>query len=307
MTFGSPVLLLTLLVVPASLALLIVVNRRPARSAVTYTNVDLLAGIVTGERRWRYWLPAALLLLALATAAAAAARPHARWTSVERHSSVVLLVDVSGSMSARDVEPTRLEAAVTAMRTFLDRVPKSVDVGLVQFSTEAEVLERPSADRSLVRESLNYLFPEAGTAIGDAIASSVRLVRGKGAIVLLSDGKQTQGVITPSAGAAKAKAAGVPVDTVALGTMHGVLGYGPFARRVAPDGPLMKKIARTTGGRTATAHDSKELTAFYRTVGSSLSTEKRTRDIASWFAVAAAVLLAGAVLLGRVFSAAFER
>jgi Ca-activated chloride channel family protein len=304
MTFGSPVLLLTLLVVPASLALLIIVNRRPARSAVTYTNVDLLAGLVTRERRWRYWLPAALLLLALATAAAAAARPHARWTSVERHSSVVLLVDVSGSMSARDVEPTRLEAAVTAMRTFLDRVPKSVDVGLVQFSTEAEVLERPGADRSLVRESLNYLFPEAGTAIGDAIARSVRLVRGKGAIVLLSDGKQTNGTLGPLEGAARARANGVRIYTISLGTRRGALFQAGHFDPVPPDSALMRSIAKATGGRTFKATSAAAVGSIYANLGGTIARKTKQHEVTSWFACGAAALLLGAVGLGRLWGSA---
>src|SRR5207248_3512602 len=127
----------------------------------------------------------ALLVLALVAAAAATARPEARFTMVEKHSTVVLLVDVSGSMSARDVEPTRLDAAAAAMRDFLDRVPPSVNVGLVQFSLDPEVLEPATADRGLVRESLDYLFPEAGTAIGDALAKTVSIVPARSAIVLL--------------------------------------------------------------------------------------------------------------------------
>src|SRR5262249_46816503 len=163
-------LLLTLLVVPALLGWLAVIRRRAGRDAVAFTNVDLLAGVARSRRSRRTLVPVALLALAAAAAATASARPRARFTTVDRHSTAALLVDVSGSMSARDVEPTRLDAAAAAMRDFVDRVPKSVDVGLVEFSLEAEVLERPSADRELVRESLGYLFPEAGTAIGDALA-----------------------------------------------------------------------------------------------------------------------------------------
>ena len=164
-------------------------------------------------------------------------------------------------------------------------------------------------------------MPDSGTAIGAGLVTAVAVAKSSlardgvivasghrlpAAIVLLSDGKQTQGVISPMSGALRAKRAGIPVDTVALGTSHGVLGYGPFAKRVAPDAPLMRKIAKASGGTTATAHDSKQLAAFYQQVRGSFGTQMRTRDIASWFAAAAALLLAAAVGLGRLFAGSLD-
>src|SRR5437016_5800025 len=111
MSFASPLWLPGLLVVPlllGFLAFLAFNSRRASRNAVAYTNLELLAELAATRRSWRRVVPVVLLVLALATAAAATARPRARFTSTDRHSSVVLLVDVSGSMSARDVEPTRL-------------------------------------------------------------------------------------------------------------------------------------------------------------------------------------------------------
>ena len=301
MSFGSPSLLATLLVVPALLLIAVLVGRRATRHAVAFTNVDLLAGFAPARRRWRRLIPAVLLLLALATAAAATARPQARFTSLEKHSTVILLVDVSGSMSARDVEPTRLDAAAAAMRTFLDHVPKSVDVGLVQFSFEPEVLEPPTADRELVRESLGYLFPEAGTAIGDALAHTVPLVHGKGAIVLLSDGKQNHGRLSALQGAARARARGVRVDTIALGTPNGALFEAGRLDPVPPDPPLMRAIARATGGHTYTARSAAALGGIYSHLGGTIARKTTTRDIASWFALGAAALLLGALALGRLW------
>ena len=304
MSFGSPLLLVTLVVVPALLLWLTVIRRRGTRNAVAFTNVDLLADVASASRPWRSAVPVALLLLALATAAAATARPRARFTSVDKHSTVVLLVDVSGSMSARDVEPTRLDAAAAAMRHFLDRVPRSVDVGLVQFSLETEVLEQPTADRELVRESLGYLFPQAGTAIGDALARSVPLVRGKGAIVLLSDGKQNHGLLSALAGAARARARGIRVDTIALGTRDGVLFEAGHYDPVPPDPSLMRAIARATGGRTFTARNAETLSGIYSHLGGTFARKTTTREIGSWFAAAAAVLFLGAVGLGRLWGSA---
>jgi Ca-activated chloride channel homolog len=303
-SFGSPWLLATLVVVPALLVWLAVIRRRGTRHALAFTNVDVLAGVASAGRPWRSIVPVALLALALAAAAAASARPKARFTAVEKHSTVVLLVDVSGSMSARDVEPTRLDAATAAMRAFLDRVPRSVNVGLVQFSLEPEVLERPTTDRQLVRESLGYLFPEAGTAIGDALARTVPLVHGKGAIVLLSDGKQNQGRLSALAGAARAHARGIRVDTIALGTPGGALYEGGHYHPVPPDPPLMRAIARATGGRTFTAGSAEELSGIYAHLGGTVARKTTTREIGSWFALAAGALLLGALALGRVWGSA---
>jgi Ca-activated chloride channel family protein len=237
MSFSSPWLLVTLVVIPALLIWLALIRRRAPQRELAYTNIDVLAAVASRRRSWRRVVPVALLALALAAAAAASARPTAKFTTVEKHATIVLLVDVSGSMSARDVEPTRLDAASAAMRDFIDRLPHSVNVGLVQFSLQAQVLERPTTDRDLVRESLGYLFPEAGTAIGDALARTVPLVHGKGAIVLLSDGTQNHGELTALQGAARAHARGIRVDTIALGTPDGALYAGGQYEPVPPDPP----------------------------------------------------------------------
>jgi len=304
LSFASPIWLLVLLVVPALLVFVAVIDRRPARHPVSFTNLDVLAGVVTPGRAWRRWIPVALLALALAAAAAATARPRLRVVRVEKHAAVILLVDVSGSMSARDVEPTRLDAAAAAMRTFLDRVPKSVDVGLVQFSFTPEVLEPPTADRELVRESLGYLFPEAGTAIGDALARAVTLVPRKGAIVLLSDGTQNHGTLTALQGAARARERGVRVDTIALGTPRGTLFEAGRYDPVPPDPSLMRAIAHATGGRTFTAQSAAALGGVYDHLGGTIARRRRTLELDSWFALGAAVLLLGAVGVGRLWGSA---
>jgi Ca-activated chloride channel family protein len=317
-SFASPLVLLALLAVPAALGAAALVARRRSRSPVAFTNLAVLEAVAPAQRRPRRRLiPIALLVLALAFAAGAAAHPQARVPVRVDNATIVLLVDVSGSMSARDVEPTRLDAAIAAMRWFVRRLPKDYKVGLVQFSDSSTVLAAPTVDHERIAQTLDLLMPDSGTAIGAGLLTAVAVAKSSlardgvivasghrlpAAIVLLSDGKQTQGVISPMSGALRAKRAGIPVDTVALGTSHGVLGYGPFAKRVAPDAPLMRRIAKASGGSTATAHDSKQLTAFYQQVRGSFGTQMRTRDIASWFAAAAALLLAGAVGLGRLFA-----
>jgi len=123
-SFGSPVALVALLAVPALLAFAIAMRRRPSREPVAFTNMEMLGPVLEEHRSWRPWIPVALLLLALALAAGALARPHAMLNAQVDDATVVLLVDVSGSMRAKDVEPTRLDAAVAAMNQFLDKLPR---------------------------------------------------------------------------------------------------------------------------------------------------------------------------------------
>jgi Ca-activated chloride channel homolog len=322
MSFGSPLSLLALLVVPAVLAVPLLLARRRTRNPVVFTNLVVLEAVAPARRRrGRALVPVALLVLALATAAAATARPHASLPAEVDNATIVLLVDVSGSMSARDVEPTRLDAAVVAMRAFVQQLPKRFKVGLVQFSDTADVLLPPTDEHDRVTQAISLLEPQAGTALGSGLNRAVNLTQSSlardgvfrtpgrplpAAIVLLSDGKQTQGTMRPLVAAAHARAAGIRVDTVALGTPRGVLGYGPFAKPVPPDPALMFALAKTTGGRTATATDAEQLQAFYRGVGSSIGHVHRTQDVTAWFAAAAAVFLLGAVALGRAWAGALS-
>jgi Ca-activated chloride channel family protein len=319
MSFTSPYMLLALLLVPAVLLFAIAVDRRRSRYPVVFTNLELLAALVQERRAWRRWVPLALLLVALACASTALARPKARLSVPDNNGTVILVVDVSGSMRANDVEPTRLDAAVNAMRTFLDKLPPQFKVGLVAFSSEPEVLSAPTRDRQLVREALGYLMPEAGTAIGDGLQVAVRLAQSSlaragverkpgrqlpAAIVLMSDGAQNRGFLQPLQAARNAKAAGVKVYTVALGTPGGVVsfGFGLYINSipVPPDPATMRLIANATGGTTYSARSAERLSNIYKSLGSSIGRKTELREVTSWFAAAAALFLIGAIGTGRL-------
>ena len=318
MTFASPWLLLTLLLVPATLLLALWFEKRRARYAVAFTNLDVLASVAEKRRPWRRWVPLALFLLALASASVALARPRATVAVPANRATVVLLVDVSGSMRAADVKPTRLGAAQNAMAAFADHVPKSVKVGLVSFSTGPNLLVVPTTDRTVLHEGIDLLAPEAGTAIGDGLQLAVQTVKaavgdaprgrdGKipGAIVLLSDGAQTRGILTPLQGAGKARNAGIRVFTIALGTDHGTLGFnggfgfgfgnggGGGGRRfpVRPDPLTLAAIARETDGKTYRAKSASKVESIYKELGQSIAHRPSKREISSWFAGGAALLL----------------
>ena len=205
-------------------------------------------------------------------AAAALAKPSVKLSQPDQNATIMLLVDVSGSMRANDVEPTRLDAAVAAMRTFLDRLPSRFKVGLVAFSSEPEPLVAPTSNRDVLRQSIALLEPEAGTAVGDGIGVAVQMLRSSlrqagyvrkpgqpvpAAIVLLSDGAQNRGILQPVEAARMSKAAGIRIYPVSLGTPQGkvTFGFGAFMNSVPvpPDPYTMSQIATVTGGKAYTA------------------------------------------------------
>jgi Ca-activated chloride channel family protein len=324
-SFVWPWLLALLAIVPMVLLLALWLDRRRSKYAVSFTNLDVLASVATTRRRpWR-WLPLALFLLSLASASAALARPKAKVAVPSDRATVVLLVDVSGSMRASDVKPTRLGAAQEAMGIFADKVPKGVKIGLVSFSSSADLLVIPTTDRTLLHEGIDLLVPEAGTAIGDGLGEAVQVARtalagvpkgkdGKlpAAIVLLSDGTQTRGVLTPLQGAARAHAAGIRVYTVALGTKNGTLsgfggqfgyggGFGGQGRfPVRPDPATLAAIARATDGKTYEAKSASKVHSVYKQLGSSIATRSTTREVSSWFVGIAALLLFASLGAARI-------
>jgi Ca-activated chloride channel family protein len=308
--FQSPLWLLALIAIPLVAGLYWLAFRRRKQYAIQFTNLDVLAGVVARGFPWRRALAAALFLLALVAATGALARPQMRVSVAKGHGTVVLVIDTSGSMLASDVKPTRLRAAQAAIRKFLDTVPKQVRVGIVAFSTEPVVISPATDDRGLLRSDLEFLTAGAGTAIGDALAQALALARQgsplptgstkkpPAAVVLLSDGAQTRGLLQPLQGARRLRAARIPVYTVALGTAKGVLtlDYGGFKQRipVPPDPETLRRIAATTGGRFYAARDASRLSAVYKELGTRLARGQETHEVTYALVAASAVLLAGA-------------
>jgi Ca-activated chloride channel family protein len=202
-------------------------------------------------------------------------------------------------MNADDVAPTRLAAAQAAANRFLDKVPKSLQVGLVSYSDGPNNVVRPTQDRDAVRTTLNALMADGGTATGDALESALNALgkRGKNsppaAIVLLSDGASKTGQ-DPATVAQKAKTLGVPIYTVALGTADGVVQQGGQVLNVAPDPEALAQVAQLSGGRAFTAEDSDALDEVYETLGSRIGTKKEKKEISAGFAAVGLFLLGGA-------------
>jgi Ca-activated chloride channel homolog len=258
-SFAHPIFLLGLVLLAAAVGVWFLAERRKARYALRYPNLDVLASVVPA-RSWSRFVPPALFLLALAALLVAVARPEVNRMVANERATVILVVDTSRSMQSQDVKPTRLGAAQAAVHTFLDRVPKRLRVGLVVFAGEAQVATPPTTDHGLVRQATDEIADfvvYGGTAIGDALQTAVELgkralaenpdANGPSAapaptrserslaasdparpknlvsILFLSDGAQTRGVLQPLEGARLAKDAGFPVYTVALGTPTGTV------------------------------------------------------------------------------------
>jgi Ca-activated chloride channel family protein len=173
MTFASPELLLGLLLVPAAIGLYLLVQRRRSRYAVRFTNVDLLANIAPKKPAWRRHVPPVLYLVAITALVIGLARPSMVMAVPRNEATIVLAIDVSRSMLATDVQPTRIAAAQKAANDFVDQLPSSFRVGLVAFSTEARIALPPTSDHGAVHAAINDLTANGGTAMGDAIELSL--------------------------------------------------------------------------------------------------------------------------------------
>jgi Ca-activated chloride channel family protein len=318
-TFAAPERLISLLLVPILLLFVYLVRRRRSRTRLLFTNLALLAQTArTRPRRWSRDMPVLLLALALLIAGLSFANPGLRLKTRSKGTTIVLLVDVSGSMEATDIHPQRIYAAVDAMRELVNELPADDKVGLVTFSSKVEVLNVPSTDHGAVLSNLELLAPQGQTALGEGVVTAVRMavqsVQASGtprtragylpaAIVLESDGAQDAGGIMPFEAGRIAGQAGVRIYGVALGTSHGVIvnGKGLLAKvyPVPPSPGTVALLARESGGEAFDATNAASVETIYRQLGANVTVRESTSSITPWLDLAAAVLLASSVLLGR--------
>jgi len=310
-SFASPLLLLALALIPAGLALYWRGERRRARLADAWAAPAVRPSAVPRAPGWRRHAPIALYGAAMAGLIVSLARPQASVAVPVEQASIVLATDHSGSMQATDVAPSRLVAVREAGESFLDEVPDRVRVGAVAFDDQARALQGPTTDRMAVREALREaLVPSGGTATGDALSTSLGLLRGQAgpdgklppaAIVLLSDGASTHGR-DPMPVAEEARRLGIPVYTVALGTPTGTIqvpdGSGGTRREpVPPDVEALREIAERSGGEAFTAADAGALERVYERLGSQVATREQDREVTAAFAGGAVLLLVGGAAL----------
>ena len=317
MSFAAPLALLALLAIPVAIAVYVLLERRRDARASAWAAPALIPNMVTAPPSWRRHLPTALLLLGVTLLLVGFARPHTHITVSRQEATVVLVLDVSGSMAAKDVQPSRLAAAKGAALTFLDRLPKGYRAALVTFSDHAAVAAPPTHDLPQVRAVIaKAKSGPQGTALTDAVVRAVDVgltVHGTGnnrppaIVVLFSDGGQTAGRATPQQAAAKAKKAQIPVSSALVGTPDGIVLQplkGGFTERIqVPASPtVLQYLAQQSGGRFAPSLADVDVQGIYDALGSRVGHRSKSVEVT---AVAAggglAFLLAGAALSGIWF------
>ena len=303
MSFASPLVLLALLAIPLVIMWYSAQQRRRARAASAFVATALTASLAPHRPRWRRHAPMLVFALALAVLTVAAARPQRSVAVPVTNGAIMLANDVSSSMQATDVAPSRLGAAEQADRRFLATVPSTVQVGLLEFAKTPVVLQSPTTNHALTSAAFAQFHTSGGTAVGDAILAavhelkSVPLVRGKrppGAIVITSDGGSNFGT-DPIAAARQARAEHIPIYTVAVGTQHGTIEVKRDSQTVTVPVPVspqqLAQIASASGGRTFTAGDASGLRAVYAHLAAELGRKHVKQEITATFAGGGLVLL----------------
>lgn len=320
MSFRDPWLLVLLALVPLMVAAYVRRVRRRARRAATLATQGIVVTGAVGRRRRLRHVPFALFTAALALLLVALARPEAEITVPRRVGTVVLAFDVSNSMRAKDLEPTRLDAAKTAARAFVDEQPSTIRIGVVSFGDGAAILQQPTDRRADVLAAIDRLSVGGGTSLGQGLYSALSAIAGKpiaidetalasdsaevdigyygsATVVLLSDGENT-GRPDPAAVADLASIAGVQVDTIGVGTEDGTdVAIEGFTVATRLDRAVLEQIATATDGTYFEATDTESLTEIYRSIDLELTNESERTEITALLTVVATVLLAAGALL----------
>jgi Ca-activated chloride channel family protein len=309
MTFQSPLWLLALLAVVALVALYVLLQLRRKAYAARFTNVALLGTLVPKRPGWRRHVAFGVLALGLAALMVSLAVPSTEVRVPRERATVVMAVDVSLSMQATDIEPDRFRAMQAAAKEFVQVLPERINLGLVSFAGTATTLVPPTTDRTQVEGALDNLDLAESTAIGEAVFTALTAIENyqssleadeveevPARIVLLSDGFNTVGRENTQAIDA-ARAAGVPVSTIAFGTDYGTLDLDGETVPVPVDRTSLEELAQQTGGSYSEAASAAELEQVYADLGSQIGYTTEPQDISPWFVRAGVVLaMLGAVL-----------
>jgi Ca-activated chloride channel family protein len=311
--FAAPDRLWLLAAAVALAVAYVVMQIRRRRDAAKFADPALLPLLVSGKAPWWRHVVAVVFAGGLVLATVAAAQPTVPATAERQQATVMLAIDTSDSMKATDVAPSRLAAAVAAAKAFIADLPSTFSVGIVSADATPEVVVAPSTDHAAVQVALDRLATSPGTALGEAIFTALAALpagstpstapgQGQGAsaadqakapaarIVLLSDGKSTTGRSDEEAIAA-AKAARVPVSTIAFGTDHASVESAGQTVQVPVDASALEAIAKGTDGKFFAAASAAELRSVYADINAEVTVVSIDRGIAVWFAAAALILL----------------
>lgn len=324
-------------ILPLLVAGYVLMLRRRRRHALRYASLSIVNEALGTRQRWRRHIPPALMLLSLAALIVAIARPTASITLPSQHEMIILAMDVSGSMRAADVQPSRLEAAQAAAKAFIGDTPSNMRIGIVAFAATATVVQPATFNRDDLNAAIDRFELQRGTAVGSGILVALKMIfpdieydlrsynprgdprRGaalgeakadapawkpvapgsytSAAIILLTDGQTTTGP-DPREAAKMAAERGVRVFTVGVGTANGeILGAEGWSMRVRLDEDALKEIAGTTRADYFYAGNALDLKKVYQDLNSKLVLEKKETEITAIFAALAGVLMLVAVML----------
>ncbi len=320
MSFLAANRLWLLLAVGALAVAYVFLQHRRRHYAARFTNLALLDTVAPRRPGWRRHVSAVAVGIALVALVVGLARP-VRVERVPRKQAIVMLaIDVSYSMTATDVSPSRIEAATKAAKSFVSQLPSKFQVGLVAFDRSASVLATPTIDHLAVLNALDRLSVGQGTAGGEGLHVALDAVKGSlegvrtaatasgqkptATIVLLSDGATTTGRPIQDA-AEEAKTAGVPVSTIAYGTPSGTVAIQGETVPVPSDPAAMKQVANTTGGKFFEATSAGQLKKVYQDIQARVGYTKQPHEILRWFFGIAFVALLAAVAASMVWSSRF--
>src|SRR3954469_9045899 len=330
MTFLWPTSLWLLCLLPVMVALYVHILRRRKKFALSYSNLALVKTALGASAGWRRHVPPAIFLVSFAVMLLALARPSAVMTLPSQHETVILAMDVSGSMRATDVEPNRLVAAQNAAKSFIAQQPDSMRIGIVAFAGTATVAQAPTRNKEDLYTAIDRFQLQRATAIGSAIIVSLATLFPDGGydvsafsyapekrkppagfkpvppgsynnavIILLTDGQRTTGPDSLLA-ARLAAERGVRIFTVGVGTPEGkVVGFDGWTMHVRLDEETLRSIADLTRGEYFYAGNAPDLKKIYQTMNSRLVMETKKTEIGAFFSAGAAllVLLAAALSL----------
>ena len=329
MNFLWPEFLWLLLTLPLLAGIYIWTLRRKKKLALRYASLSIVKEAMGRGHSWRRHVPPILFLLALFAMLLAAARPLATITLPSRQQTLILAMDVSGSMRATDVKPNRIEAAQAAAKSFIAELPRHVRVGIVAFAGSAQVTQLPTVNRDDLNAAIDSFQLQRGTATGNGIMMSLatlfpdagidiaalgprdgaRPLRAdpakpppkeftpvepgsynSAAIIMLTDGQRTTGV-DPLDAAKMAAERGVRVYTVGIGTVDGeTIGFEGWSMRVRLDEETLKSVAQRTQAEYFYAGTAADLKKVYETLSSRLTVEKKETEVSGLFALVGAVL-----------------
>jgi Ca-activated chloride channel family protein len=325
MSFIWPAMLITLALVPICVVLYARMRRRRQARAAQYGSMGMLRAAAGQQLGVRRHIPPALFLAGLTALLVALARPETTVSLPRREGTIVLVFDVSGSMAAEDIQPTRMEAAKAAAREFVERQPRSVDIGIVAFSDSGLAVQVPTNERDIILETIDRLKPERGTSLGQGILASLDVIMKRGqpeprlysslaptpeptpepdpdtigqsaAIVLLTDGENNENP-DPLAAAQAAAQLGIRIYAVGIGSASGttlhVNGFNVFTQL---NEPMLQGIAQLTQGAYFHAQNQEELRGVYESINLRLVMRPEKTEITA--------LLAGAGLLILMLGAA---